>query len=73
LAGGGNDRACLAALAVWFSTDRRVALIFVGAMAASFLVLRLVGELVSGMARKSPRVRSTALRWPSATSTAPAR
>ncbi|HEV7255046.1 MAG TPA: ABC transporter permease [Mesorhizobium sp.] len=58
----GTIALALAALAVWFSTDRRVALIFVGAMAASFLVLRLVGELVQWLARKSPRVRSTALR-----------
>jgi len=52
----------LAALAVWFSSDRRLALIFVGAAVFSFIVLRVVGFGVQWLARKSPRVRSTALR-----------
>ena len=52
----------LAGLAVWFSTDRSIAAIFVGATAFSFAVLRLVGRLVQYLARRSPRVRSTALR-----------
>ncbi|MDH6231415.1 putative ABC transport system permease protein [Mesorhizobium soli] len=52
----------LAALAVWFSSDRRIALIFVGATIFAFVVLRAVGFGVQWLARKSPRVRSTALR-----------
>ncbi|MER8897521.1 ABC transporter permease [Mesorhizobium sp. M0676] len=52
----------LAALAILFSGDRRIALIFVGATIFAFLVLRLVGALVQWVARKSTRVRSVALR-----------
>ncbi|QDZ00085.1 ABC transporter permease [Nitratireductor mangrovi] len=52
----------LALLAIWFSDDRRIATIFVGATIASFIVLRLVGHLVQWLARRSPRLRSTALR-----------
>ncbi len=52
----------LAALAILFSGDRRIASIFVGATIFAFLVLRLVGSLVQWAARKSPRVRFVALR-----------
>ncbi|TGR06965.1 ABC transporter permease [Mesorhizobium sp. M4B.F.Ca.ET.190.01.1.1] len=52
----------LAALAILFSGDRRIASIFVGATIVAFVVLRLVGALVQWAARKSPRVRSVALR-----------
>lgn len=52
----------LAALAILFSGDRRIASIFVGATVFAFLVLRLVGGLVQWAAKKSPRVRSVALR-----------
>lgn len=52
----------LAALAILFSGDRRIAAIFTGATLFSFLVLRLVATLVQWLARRSPRVRSTALR-----------
>lgn len=52
----------LAALAILFSGDRRIASIFVGATIFAFLVLRLVGGLVQWAAKKSPRVRSVALR-----------
>ncbi|MDQ6437044.1 ABC transporter permease [Mesorhizobium sp. LHD-90] len=54
--------ALLAALSVWFATDRRIAAIFVGAALFAFIVLRAVGLLVQGLARRAPRVRSTALR-----------
>jgi putative ABC transport system permease protein len=54
--------ATLAGLAVATSEDRRIALIFVGAALFAFLVLRLVGIGVQWLARRSPRVRSTALR-----------
>ncbi len=49
-------------LAILFSGDRRIASIFVGATVVSFLVLRLVGALVQWIAKRSPRVRSVALR-----------
>ena len=52
----------LALLAVWFASDRRIATIFVCAVIVSFLVLRIVGQLVQWLAKRSPRVRSTALR-----------
>ncbi|WP_024588347.1 ABC transporter permease [Aliihoeflea sp. 2WW] len=52
----------LAVLAVGFSGDRRIATIFVGATIFAFLVLRVVGVLVQTLARRSPRVSSTALR-----------
>ena len=52
----------LALLAIWFSGDRRIATIFVGAVVFSFIVLRSVGQLVQWLAKKSPRVRSVALR-----------
>ena len=54
--------AVLAALAVGFSDDRRIALIFVGATVFAFVVLRAVADLVQWLARRGPRVRSTALR-----------
>lgn len=52
----------LAGLAVWFSSDRRVALIFVGAAVFAFVVLRSVAALVQWIARNAPAVRSTPLR-----------
>jgi putative ABC transport system permease protein len=54
--------ALLAGLAIWFSSERRIAMIFVGATIFAFLVLRGVSMLVQWLAKKSPRVRSTALR-----------
>ncbi|PWK76134.1 ABC transporter permease [Aminobacter sp. AP02] len=54
--------ALLALLAIWFAGDRRIATIFIGATVFSFLVLRAVASAVQWLARKSPRVRSTALR-----------
>jgi putative ABC transport system permease protein len=52
----------LALLAIGFSSDRRIAIIFVGAAIFAFLVLRAVGWLVQFLARRAPRVSSTALR-----------
>ncbi|WP_378946801.1 ABC transporter permease [Mesorhizobium sp. ANAO-SY3R2] len=52
----------LALLAIWFAGDRRIATTFVGATVFAFLVLRAVAVAVQWLARKSPRVRSTALR-----------
>ena len=54
--------AALAALSIWFSSDRRVAAIFVGAAVFAFIVLRGVGWAVQAVAARAPRVRSTALR-----------
>ena len=54
---------CWPLLAIWFSGDRRIASIFVGATVFSFIVLRSVGRArADGSRRRSPRVRSTALR-----------
>ena len=52
----------LAGLAIWTASDRRIAFTFVGAAIFAFLVLRVVGWGVQALARRSPRVRSTALR-----------
>ncbi len=52
----------LAALAIFISYQKTIAVIFIGAVAFSFLVLRLVSQLVQDIARRMPRVRSTALR-----------
>ena len=54
--------AALALLAIWYAEDRRIALTFVAATLGSFAVLRGVGLAVQWLARKSPRVPSTALR-----------
>ncbi|RIK83841.1 MAG: glycosyl transferase family 1 [Hyphomicrobiales bacterium] len=54
--------AALAALAILTAGDRRIAVIFVTAAIAAFLVLRLVGAAVQWLARKAPRARSTPLR-----------
>ena len=52
----------LALLAVWFSSDRFIATVFVGAAVFAFVVLRVVGYAVQAAARRAPRSRSTALR-----------
>jgi putative ABC transport system permease protein len=52
----------LAALAILTTYDRRVAVIFVAAAAAIFLVLRLVGTLTMKIARIVPRPRSPIVR-----------
>jgi len=54
--------AILAALAVFTTYDRRVAVFFVIAAAAVFLLLRLVAMLTMWLARSAPRQRSTILR-----------
>jgi len=62
LAAAGGIALILAGLAIWSSADRRIALIFVGAAIAAFMVLRAVSALVQFLARKAPAVRSTPLR-----------
>lgn len=62
LAGAGLIACGLAALAILYADDRRIAVIFVGSTVCAFLVLRGVAAGVQFLARRSPRVRSTALR-----------
>ena len=52
----------LAGLAIALAYDTRIAAIFVLATAGAFLLLRGVGAGVMALARRAPRVRSTALR-----------
>jgi putative ABC transport system permease protein len=49
-------------LAVFSAQDRRIALIYVVASAAVFLVLRLLGSGIMAVARRIPRPRSTAIK-----------
>ncbi|SMH27444.1 ABC transporter permease [Mesorhizobium australicum] len=62
LLAAGGIAVLLAGLAIWFSSDRLIALIFVGAAVFAFIVLRSVAELVQWLARRAPAVRSTPLR-----------
>jgi putative ABC transport system permease protein len=62
LLAAGGIAVAMALLAVGFASDRRIAAIFVGATVFSFLVLRGVSAAVQWLARRAPRVRSTALR-----------
>ena len=52
-----------ATLSVVLAYDRRIALLFVVAMAGSFLLLRLVGSLVILAARHAPRLHATEWRF----------
>jgi len=52
----------LAALAIELAYDRRIALIFVAAAAAVFVLLRLVAALLMLIARRAPRVGSPVVR-----------
>jgi len=52
----------LAGLALLLSDDRRLALIYIGATLAAFIVLRLVASGVMALAARAGRVRGTALR-----------
>ncbi|KQS76215.1 glycosyl transferase family 1 [Rhizobium sp. Leaf384] len=54
--------AALGGLAIFTAYDRTISLVFLGAIAFSFVVLRGVSVLVAGLARRSPRVSSPALR-----------
>jgi putative ABC transport system permease protein len=54
--------AALAAVAVLFAYDRRLAAIFVGAAAIIFLALRLVAMLTMALARRLPRPGSALVR-----------
>ena len=52
--GARPSRCVLAVLAIWFSGDRRIASIFVGATVFAFVVLRSVGVCVQWLARQEP-------------------
>ncbi|MBD9450813.1 MULTISPECIES: ABC transporter permease [unclassified Rhizobium] len=52
----------LAGLAVVTAYDRFIAIVFVGAIAFAFVILRLVAAGIAWLARRSPRVNSPALR-----------
>ncbi len=54
--------AALIALAVWQAADKRVALTFIGGIAASFVLLRFVSSGIQWLASKAPQVKSTPLR-----------
>ncbi|MCH4541282.1 glycosyl transferase family 1 [Ochrobactrum sp. POC9] len=54
--------AALAGLALYVAYDRRIAAIFIVSAIAAFGVLRLVADGIRWLARRVPRVRSTALR-----------
>jgi len=54
--------ALFAGLAVLTSYDRFIASIFLGSIAFAFVVLRLVSILIEMLARRAPKVNSTALR-----------
>jgi putative ABC transport system permease protein len=54
--------AALAGLAIVTAYDRFVAIVFLGAIAFAFVVLRAVAVLITALARRSPRVNSPALR-----------
>ena len=52
----------LAGLIVWLATDRRLALIYMAATVAGFVMLRLMATLITLAARHAPHVRGTELR-----------
>ncbi len=54
--------AALAGLALAFSRERTIALIFLGAMAFAFVALRLVAMGIEWLARHAPKPRSTEIR-----------
>jgi putative ABC transport system permease protein len=60
--GTGGAVALLGGLAILLAYDRFVALIFVGAIAAAFVVLGAVAWGVMALARRAPQVSSTGLR-----------
>jgi putative ABC transport system permease protein len=54
--------AALAGLAIVTAHDRFIAVVFIGAIAFAFVILRLVAAGIAWLARRSPRVNSPALR-----------
>ncbi|WP_430307603.1 ABC transporter permease [Rhizobium sp. 0TCS1.26] len=62
LLAGSAALAALAGLAIYAADDRFIAIVFLGAVAAAFVLLRLVAAGIAALARRSPRVNSPALR-----------
>lgn len=62
LLAAGAALAALAALAIFWADDRRIASVFLVAVAGSFLLLRVVAAGIAALARRSPQVNSPALR-----------
>lgn len=62
LLGAAACLAALAGLAIWTAYDRSISLVFLGAIAFAFVVLRAVALTIAWLARRSPRVNSPALR-----------
>lgn len=54
--------AALIALALLFSPNRMVGLVFIGGITAAFVMLRLVAAGLQWLARRAPRPRSTEIR-----------
>src|SRR5690606_10511288 len=54
--------AALAGLVIFTAYDRYIAVVFLGAIAFAFVVLRVVAMLFTALASRSPRVNSPALR-----------
>ena len=52
----------LGAVSIFFAFDRRVALIYIGASVATFVLLRVVGSLIMRIAARLPHPRFTELR-----------
>ena len=52
----------LAGLAIYFAEQRMIAMVFVGAILFSFIILRLVAILIQWLAKRAPRVKSPGLR-----------
>ncbi len=54
--------ALLTALAIGLAADKRIAVVFVVAVVAVFLILRIVSALIVALARRSGSIRGTTLR-----------
>jgi putative ABC transport system permease protein len=54
--------ALLAVMAIGLAADRRIAIVFVIAVLAVFLILRVVSALIVALARRSTSIRGTTLR-----------
>ncbi len=62
MAAGIGAAVTLAALAIWLSDDKRIAVIYVVAAAGAFLLLRVVGIAIMAAARRIKNARTTELR-----------
>ncbi len=62
IAGAALTLVLLAGLALVMAYDKTIAMIFIGACAATYLLLIVVARLIMAAARKVPAVRSTELR-----------